>query len=267
MLDKITSVFDNYNGKIRNPFIGTIISVWLIHNWRIPFAIFNFDDDCTMQDKINYIADYFGKQDFWWEIGKIIFFSFLILVFTFILMAISRFLTDSYYKILEKFLITFIDKNAIYTIDDKIKLDNKIIELEQILNSKREEVTRTETNNSYMQISRDKIKQEFDEFKNSSSQELQRIKDDYEILESKSKDAKKVINRFDEIIQNFSSIDKSIVESKIKENDFLNSLKLSPELINIFQSHGFVIRNENKFLLNTIGILFLEYYKSNELPF
>ena len=64
MIDKITSIFDNYSGKIKNPFIGTIISVWLIHNWRIPFALFNFDKECTMIDKINFIADYFGKQIF-----------------------------------------------------------------------------------------------------------------------------------------------------------------------------------------------------------
>ena len=157
MLDNITSLFDNYKGKIRNPFIGTIISVWLIHNWRVPFALFNFDDDCTMQDKINYIADYFGKQDFWSELGEIIFYSFLILVFTFLLMAISRVLTDTYYKIIEPFFITKIDKKSIFTEIEKTKLENRINSLTKKVEYKNDEIDKVLTRqdldgSSFLQI-------------------------------------------------------------------------------------------------------------------
>ena len=62
MFESLHSLVDNYKSKIKNPLIGTIISVWIIHNWRIVYAVFNFDDNCTMQDKINFIDDYFPKK-------------------------------------------------------------------------------------------------------------------------------------------------------------------------------------------------------------
>lgn len=160
MIEKITSVFDNYKGKINNPFIGTIISVWLIHNWRIPYALVTFDKECTMQDKMNFITDYFAKQNFWEELFNVIGFSFLVLIFTFILMAFSRIITDSYYKILEPFLITKIDLKAIFTQEEKAVLELKIKELETSLNSKREEVTRTESNNQIITMKRDSLQNE-----------------------------------------------------------------------------------------------------------
>lgn len=63
-----------------------------------------------MQDKINFIADYFGKQIFWLEVIKIVAASLLVLLFTFSLMAISRGITDFYYKIVEPYIVTEIDK-------------------------------------------------------------------------------------------------------------------------------------------------------------
>lgn len=261
MLDNITSLFDNYKGKIRNPFIGTIISVWLIHNWRIPFALFNFDDDCTMQDKINYIADYFGKQDFWSELGEIIFYSFLILVFTFLLMAISRFLTDSYYIIIEKTLITFIDKNAVYSKEDKILLDERILELENLLNSKREEITRTETNNSYMKINRDKIQSDFDSYVKSKTEELQHLQRKMDELVSKYKLSEKVINLYDDLIVTLSPEEKNAIQYVVNQHKNYNGITISDTMIKIFDKYGFIDSTGVINTLNPMGAIFIEYYR------
>jgi len=101
MTEHIFSFLDSYKSKIRNPFIGTMISVWLIRNWKIVYAIFAFDDDKTMEWKIKYISAYFSKIYFWDEFIDVIGIGLLSLLFTFLLLAASRVMTDFYYKIVE----------------------------------------------------------------------------------------------------------------------------------------------------------------------
>ncbi len=44
MLDKIwDGIKDNVLQKTTNPFFGTLIAIWLVHNWQFIYTIFNFE--------------------------------------------------------------------------------------------------------------------------------------------------------------------------------------------------------------------------------
>jgi hypothetical protein len=100
----------------------------------IVYAIFNFDKDCSMQDKINYIQGYFSQQKFGVELFHNLWVSFLVLGFTYILLAFSRALTDLYYKWLEPLIVTKIDKKAIYTTPEKMRLEGRIFRYKNLIN-------------------------------------------------------------------------------------------------------------------------------------
>ncbi|MFC0778725.1 hypothetical protein [Flavobacterium sp. HJSW_4] len=57
-MDVLNSFFSNIKDKLTNPFFGTLIIVLLIHHWQLWYAIFNFDNDCTLNDKIAFIKNY-----------------------------------------------------------------------------------------------------------------------------------------------------------------------------------------------------------------
>jgi len=50
--------------KVTNPFFATYFFVLLYRNWELIFTLFNFDDDCTLDDKLHLINQYFNKLEF-----------------------------------------------------------------------------------------------------------------------------------------------------------------------------------------------------------
>lgn len=265
MLDKITSVFENYNTKIKNPLFGTIISVWLIHNWRIPYALFNFDKECTLQDKINFIADYFGKQNFWEELFNIIGYSFLVLIFSFALMAISRALTDFYYKIVEPFIIIRIDSKEVFTNEKKLELEINIKKIEENLNSKREELTRVENINQSITIQRDNLRDEMNSLQSSTSSTIEQLNLNVERYDNFKNTIDHLYSKFEKII--FDSLDEKkntlnkLATRKLKENHKINIY----EEIQFLRENGMLYKKLSADYLNLTGEIFLDYYRNKYL--
>lgn len=73
-MEVINSFFSNIKNKLTNPFFGTLILVLIIHHWELWFAIFNFDDSFTLDQKVEFIQKYTTENlTFWiflWDIGQ-----------------------------------------------------------------------------------------------------------------------------------------------------------------------------------------------------
>lgn len=61
-MEVINSFFNNIKDKLTNPFFGTLIIVLLIHHWELFYGLFNFDDDCTYDEKILFIHNYISVK-------------------------------------------------------------------------------------------------------------------------------------------------------------------------------------------------------------
>jgi len=265
MIDKITSVFENYSTKIKNPFFGTIISVWLIHNWRIPYSLFNFDKDCTLADKINFIADYFGKQYFWNEFINIIGISFLVLLCSFILLFISRAITDTYYKIIEPYIVTKIDQKEIFKQDEKKDLEDKILKLETALNNKREEITRAEANTQIIQQKRDTVQSEYNSYIESSGLEYKNLQERMNQLVNRTLFTEKITDFYEDIIVLLTEDEKTALKYIIDRDQDLTGDVYTDTLNESFSRHGFLnIGSIRK--INQNGRFFIEYYRNKILP-
>lgn len=57
-MEVLNSFFTNIKDKLTNPFFGTFILVLIIHHWQLWYTVFNFDHDCTLDDKIAFITNY-----------------------------------------------------------------------------------------------------------------------------------------------------------------------------------------------------------------
>ena len=80
-MEVINSFFTNIKDKLTNPFFGTLIIILIVHHWQLWYAVFNFDPDCTLDDKLFFIRNYADKYlSFWpfmWIVVQSIFFMFL----------------------------------------------------------------------------------------------------------------------------------------------------------------------------------------------
>jgi hypothetical protein len=268
MIEAITSLIDNYKRKIRNPLIGTMISVWLIHNWKIVFVIFNFETNHNLDFKINYIQNYFSKRILFYEIWQIAWISFVIIFVTFIFLGISRLITNGYYKVLEPFLIGIIQKKEIFTLEEKKKLESEIKNLKVNIDQLKDTSSKSENQNTYLRSKIIDIEKKYDEELLDISEKIRKAEDSYELLETKNERANKIITFFDDIINNLSvEIKKELkifMENKKNPNSSVhtNFIGLQTVLLKL----GILVKVDGEIKNPALGLLFLEYYKDFHGP-
>lgn len=133
----ISSFSDNIIQKIRNPFLGTFIIVWVIRNWKFIYSLFYFDSELSLDNRIVIIKTYFkdyGINEILITVG----YSFLILTTTYVLLNISRLIVNFFDKMVTPEVYKITDKSSVVLktlYNEKIK---KIDELESKVQSERD---------------------------------------------------------------------------------------------------------------------------------
>ncbi len=98
--DLFLSFKDNLKTKTTNPFFGTLIIVWIIHNWRLMYSIFNFDNNVTLDSRIEFISKYLDTSVFVFDLLICIIVSFGVLTITYLLLNLSRLIVNFSEKVI-----------------------------------------------------------------------------------------------------------------------------------------------------------------------
>ncbi len=125
----IESFVDNIKQKTTNPFFGTLILVWLVRNWELVYTLFNFDNDCTLSDKKQFIRDYYVSKFFWKELLLNIGIALCLMILGYILIVITRvFVNWIDHKIVPELNLKFVSKlvvsNTRFEESEKLRIDN-----------------------------------------------------------------------------------------------------------------------------------------------
>jgi hypothetical protein len=138
--DLIVSFKDNFNDKIKNPFLGTYFLVWLIRNWDLIFTLFNFNKGTTLENKISIIVSYLNSNPFFGGLVINVGFTFLFLIITYVLLNISRAIVNLFEKQLKPWVYKLTDKSSIVLKEDfefvKSERDNLLIRISDERDSK-----------------------------------------------------------------------------------------------------------------------------------
>tara|TARA_R110002124_G_scaffold283500_2_gene459618 strand:- start:13 stop:789 length:777 start_codon:yes stop_codon:yes gene_type:complete len=184
--DFLISFRDNFKEKTRNPFLGTYLIVWMIRNWELIFTIFNFDDDYKLENKIEFVNSYYTEHSFLGNLFSTILWAFGVLILTYLLLAITRFITNLSEKQLIPWIYKVTDNKSIVLKEtyDNLRVENvrnenqlekerenkrrliaEISELEKVIddlknigNENKEELTRTKSLENEVDLLFEKIK-------------------------------------------------------------------------------------------------------------
>lgn len=142
--DFLISFTDNFKEKTKNPFLGTYLLVWMIRNWDLIYTIFNFDEDFTLYDKKSFISNYFIKGNFIDDLLTNIFWTFCLLILTYLLLNFSRFIVNLSEKQITPWVYKITDSKSIVlkTEYERIRSDND--DLQMRLDKEREAKGRLE---------------------------------------------------------------------------------------------------------------------------
>lgn len=135
MVNKIfSSLGDNLLKKTTNPFLGTFILVWVIHNWKFVYSLFYFDSNFTLEMKIKVIESYFSNYVIWDTLSTILI-AVVILASTYILLNISRLIVNFFEKKVTPLVYQITDKSSVVLKSDYVIAQSQI----ESLNSKVQE--------------------------------------------------------------------------------------------------------------------------------
>ena len=98
ILTWLTSAGNNIVDKTKNPFLGTFTLVWLARNWELIFALFNFDKSYSLEKKIKFLSERIQYDTFWTEVGYNILWTFIVLILTYLLVNITRVISNLFEK-------------------------------------------------------------------------------------------------------------------------------------------------------------------------
>ncbi|WP_421875302.1 hypothetical protein [Marinoscillum sp.] len=97
MDNPLSSIWNNIAHKSKNPFLGTFALVWFARNWEAIYAVFAFEENRTIESKVEYISDHLRYNDFWQILGELglnVLWSVGLLFITYILINATRYITN-----------------------------------------------------------------------------------------------------------------------------------------------------------------------------
>lgn len=142
--DFLISFSDNFKEKTKNPFLGTYLLVWLIRNWDLVYTLFNFDKDCTLDDKKSFIISYLKGNDFIENLAINILWSFGLLITTYALLNISRLIVNLSEKRLTPWIYKITDSKSIVLKTEYERIRSENDDLQFRLDKERESKLRLE---------------------------------------------------------------------------------------------------------------------------
>jgi len=217
-----------------------------------------------MEWKIKFISEYFLKIYFWKEFWAVIGIGFLSLLVTFILLGISRGLTDFYYKIIEPFIVTKIDKGQIFTKKDKKALDNRIAYLDGKLEKTVDAVYKAEEINEKLQLKHQETEKRYSTEMESMANSQHETQGQYSKLLNDTSKWNAIIEQFDKIYQLLS---KDMIDRLINLRDNksfrapVNSVEVSESIVKLLEL-GFLkySKASDTFELTQLGNIFMTKY-------
>lgn len=124
--DLLISFKDTMKTKTTNPFFGTLIIVWFIHNWQLIYTLFNFNVETKLESKIDFISSYLAPDVFIKNLGIVIIITFGVLISSYTFLNLSRFIVNFFEKIITPQVYKLTDKSSIV-----LKHDFEIQKLEK----------------------------------------------------------------------------------------------------------------------------------------
>lgn len=231
----IESFIENIKQKTTNPFFGTLILVWLVRNWELVYTLFNFDNDCTLSDKKQFINDYYKTKNFWEELYLNILIAMGLMILAYFLIVITRvFVNWIDHKIVPELNLKFVSKlvvsNTRFEESEKQRIDNY-----NALIIERENLNKLEVKNNELKSTINQLDIDLASITLGNN--------------SLKKEKNEINNSYLEIIEEKNDLEKKYNEQTKNYNILKFKIKLIEELSNAKESL-FIIKNISPFIFD-----------------
>ena len=238
--DLLVSFKDNIKTKTTNPFLGTMILVWIFKNWNLLYSLFNFEPDTTLVQKREFIVNYFTDNPIIENLLWCVFESFIILIATYFFINLARLIVNLYDKRLTPLIYKWTDDKSIVLKSIYDISENERKRLEKKLEEERD--SKLKIQNDY-----ERLEKRLSDLL-SDKEEINTTKD-VDNRESQEQENDQLKNKLDLI---FKKLQK---ENKVESFEKISS--------NILNGYPFEKSTENVEEFTSIGLIIPNKYESN----
>lgn len=160
--DFFVSFKDNLKGKLTNPFFGTLIGVWIVHNYKFVYTIFNFRSSTGLDDRLTFIGTYLESGNFLPNLFLCIGVAFIVLVVSYLFLSTSRLIVQFFEKQVFPLMYKLTDKGTVVLKSDYEILEQENIKLVSRIDLEREAKLRVQAESESLET---KIKEQLIEIK------------------------------------------------------------------------------------------------------
>lgn len=111
--DILISLKDNIQKRSTNPILGTFTIVYIIHNWELFYSVLFFDSSLNLEQRLQYIRNYYHYHNFWENFFICIVISLLMVLLTYASLAIGRYISSFYSSKIEMRIFEITDNKKI----------------------------------------------------------------------------------------------------------------------------------------------------------
>jgi hypothetical protein len=225
--DFLVSFRDNFKEKTRNPFLGTYLIVWIILNWELIYTLLNFDDKYKLENKIAFIKTYYAEQSFIENLFKTVLWAFGLLILTYLLLALSRLVTNFSEKQITPWVYKITDSKSIVLKETYENLRIENLRIETKLEKERENKKRLLLEISELEKTIDKINLSNNQENNDTEETIKNLSLDNEVdvLFNKIKN-KKLIDEFIELVESIGKEEQGWIKAEDLTDSFSYFVKL-----------------------------------------
>lgn len=222
--------------KTTNPFFGTLVIVWVIHNWELIFTFFNFEKNETLSGKISFLKGHLAPEPFLINIGQCILISFAVLILTYAFLNLSRFIVNLFEKKITPWIYKITDSSSIV-----LKSNFQVLEKERDILSQKLEIERESKLKLQNEVST--LEEKIKEFIKSNDEKVSEIE---QINKSANDVDTQKVEKVLKAISNkgFNDFFDTLI-NEINNSEYIDTSKLG-EQINYFLKTG-IIKLEDKF--------------------
>jgi hypothetical protein len=143
--DLLVSFKDNIKEKTTNPFLGTLIIVWIIHNYLNLYKLLFSGKELDFESKVIVLNRLLNPRSFLLNLFECIAVSVLVLISTYFLLNLSRLIINFYEKIITPWIYKITDKSSIVLKKDFEKSEYEKEKIQIKFESEREKRIRLES--------------------------------------------------------------------------------------------------------------------------
>lgn len=245
--DLLVSFTDNIKQKTSNPFLGTLILVWIVHNFENLYKIIFSGNHYVFDEKLTFLKNLLNPKNFLINLLECIGIAVIVLITTYFLLNLSRLIVNFYEKIITPWIYKITDKSSIVLKSNYDILYSEKERMLKKLESEKEEKLKLE---SEIALLENKIKS-FNEKESISKDEIT-IENDKLVKLLKEKG---YLEDFERLIYNINS------DVWVDLDDSIRYFVTSGLIESISTRSGGI----RKYKFTDKGLEFQEYYRGNYL--